>query len=63
MPVPFHFAYHVTDLDEARAKREEFERVRLETLADQRRLDKEISDMKKAEAREKIGRASCRERV
>ena len=40
--------------DEARAKREEFERVRLETLADQRRLDKEISEMKKAEAREKI---------
>lgn len=45
---------HKMEQDEARAKREEFERVRLETLADQRRLDKEISDMKKAEAREKI---------
>lgn len=45
---------HKMEQDEARAKREEFERVRLETLADQRRLDKEISEMKKAEAREKI---------
>jgi len=33
--------------DEARVKREEFERVRLETLADQRRLDKELADIKR----------------
>jgi len=40
--------------DEMRAKREEFERVRLETLAEQRRYDKEVQEMKKAEAQGKI---------
>jgi len=45
---------HKMEQEESRAKREEFERIRLETLNDQRRLDKEISDAKKAEQKAKI---------
>ena len=45
---------HKLEQDESRAKREEFERVRLETLAEQRRYDKEIQEMRRAEAQGKI---------
>lgn len=45
---------HKMEQDEARAKREEFERVRLETLADQRKMDKDIADAKKAAMDAKI---------
>ena len=45
---------HKMEQDEARAKREEFERVRLETLADQRRMDKELADARKAQAQMQI---------
>jgi hypothetical protein len=42
------------DQDEMRAKREEFERVRLETLAEQRRYDKDVATQRKAETDGKI---------
>jgi hypothetical protein len=41
-------------MDESRAKREEFERVRLETLADQRRMDKEAAAIRKEESQTAI---------
>ncbi len=45
---------HKVEQDEMRAKREEFERVRLETLAEQRRYDKEVAELRKAEMHGKI---------
>ena len=45
---------HKIEQDEMRAKREEFERVRLETLAEQRRYDKEMAEMKRAETESKL---------
>ena len=45
---------HKIEQDEMRTKREEFERVRLETLAEQRRYDKEMAEIKKAEVQGKI---------
>ena len=40
--------------DESRAKREEFERMRLEALAEQRRYDKEVAEMKKQQVQGQI---------
>ena len=45
---------HKIEQDEMRSKREEFERVRLETLAEQRRYDKEMAGIRKAEMQAKI---------
>jgi hypothetical protein len=45
---------HKMEQEEARLKREEFERVRLETLSDQRRMDKELAEMKKQQAQAKV---------
>lgn len=39
---------HKMEQEELRARREEFDRVRLETLAEQRRYDAEIAAQKKA---------------